>query len=324
MNLQMKKNNQDKNYIKNLKNISFSPIFILGLQRSGTSILYQILHETNEFNATTFYHLLNFNQILYNFENNLEKESKKNLDKYLYSLGLNKRGIDNITLNSNYVHEYAYLFAKQHYPRMITQKNQWLFDLLCKKIMYISKNNNPILLKSTHENQNFLKLKRIYPNSKFIFIHRNPLFQISSSLKAWQNVFTKKNIFTAILSDWYDKNYQNPLFRLIFKIYYLSPMPLGLFEIIYHTKKSTQYYLSNIKKLDTRDYISITYEKLCESPRKTFNNLKKFLDIENTLNIKQYINPRRSELPKEIKILKEYIYNKMKPYFKNFEYEIAQ
>ncbi|MCJ7571334.1 MAG: sulfotransferase [Candidatus Thermoplasmatota archaeon] len=318
----MRQNNNDKKYIKNLKNISFSPIFILGLQRSGTSILYKILQETNEFNTTTFYHLLNFNQLLYNFENNLEQESKKNLDQYLHNLGLSNRGIDDIIINANYVHEYPYLFAKQHYPRMITQKNQWLSDLLCKKIMYISKNNNPILLISTHENQNFLKLKEIYPNAKFIFIHRNPLFQISSSLKAWQYVFTKKNIFTAILSDWYDKNYQNPLFRLIYKIYYSSPMPPGLFEIIYHTKKSTQYYLGNIKKLDESDYISITYEKLCESPKKIFNNLKKFLDIENTLDIKQYINPRNPELTKEVKILKQYIFNKMEPYFKNFEYTV--
>jgi hypothetical protein len=206
---------------------------------------------------------------------------------------------------------------------MITKENQWLLDLLCKKLMYISNNNNPILLKSTHENQNFLILKKIYPNAKFIFIHRNPLFQISSTLKAWQNVFTKKNIFTAILSDWYDKNYQNPIFRLIFKMYYsFTPIPPGLIKIIYHTTKSTQYYLSNIKKLERDDYISITYEELCRSPIKTFNKLKKFLNIKNKLNIKQYIDPRFTQLPKEIKILRQYIYNKMEPYFKNFEYKI--
>ena len=38
--------NLDKKHLEKLENIEFQPVFILGLHRSGTSILYKILIAT--------------------------------------------------------------------------------------------------------------------------------------------------------------------------------------------------------------------------------------------------------------------------------------
>ncbi len=41
----------DDEYIKLVEDASFEPIFIMGLHRSGTSILYKMLGETGNFNT---------------------------------------------------------------------------------------------------------------------------------------------------------------------------------------------------------------------------------------------------------------------------------
>lgn len=311
---------KDREYLVKLENTSFSPIFIIGLQRSGTSILYKILAETKEFNVVTIYHLLRYNELLYIHTNKLETQAKKNIQQFFDINAIITRGVDKIQVTPEYVHDYSFLFAKYHYPRMITKKNVSLFEALCKKIMFISNNNKPLLLKNTHECLNFLNLKKMYPNAKFIFIHRNPLYQISSALKVWQEVFKNKNKFVSILSEWYDINYNNPLSLMFFRIHYSLSLPPGLFELINHTKKATNYYLRNINHLKKNDFIAIKYENLCYEPNKVFNNLQKFLNISTNLDVQLYINPRKLELSREVKFTERYIIKKMNTYFNHFGY----
>jgi hypothetical protein len=55
---------------------------------------------------------------------------------------------------------------------------------MCKKIQFIAGNDKPILLKNPYDFPNFLYIKRVFPNARFVFIHRNPLKTISSTLNA--------------------------------------------------------------------------------------------------------------------------------------------
>lgn len=66
----------------------------------------------------------------------------------------------------------------------ITRKNVALFTEMCKKIQFIAGNDKPILLKNPYDFPNFLYIKRVFPNARFVFIHRNPLKTISSTLNA--------------------------------------------------------------------------------------------------------------------------------------------
>lgn len=311
---------KDRKYLVKLENTSFSPIFIIGLQRSGTSILYKILAETKEFNVVTIYHLLRYNELLHIHTNKLETKAKKNIQQFFDINIIITRGVDKIQVTPDYVHDYSFLFAKYHYPRMITKKNVSLFEALCKKIMFISNNNKPLLLKNTHECLNFLNLKKMYPNAKFIFIHRNPLHQISSALKTWQKVFKNKNEFMALLADWYNENFNNPLFLILYRTHYSFPIPPALFELIHYSKKATNFYLNNINHLKKTDYVSIKYEDLCTHPQTVFSDIMEFFDITSDLNISKYINPRNLELSREVRFTKKYIIKKMKLYFEHFGY----
>ena len=316
------KQNFDERYLDQIKNVTFQPIFILGFPRSGTSILYKLLNLTNCFNSVTSYHVIKYDQLLFNYLNGKEKQVKKELNQYLLNSGQTDRGIDRLKISADFYEEYGFILKKKSHVLVIKPKNNSLFVEICKKIQFISDNKKPLLLKNPYDFSNFLYIKKFFPQSKFIFIHRNPLKVINSSIKTFKHIFTKKNQYTALLSKDY-KNASNNF--LLFKLtrQYLS---LTIFnELIKHIKymaKTSKYYLENIDKLDQIDYISIRYEDLCQKPNEIISDIMQFLNLMPTTNndFSKFINPRKTILLKEVKFLRKYLFKKMRDYFSKFGY----
>ena len=109
----------DDKYLSKLDNINFEPVFIIGVNRSGTSILYKLLNKTNCFNVVTSYHIIKYDELLYNHINNLEKKSKKELDDFLNEKQ-SKRKIDELAINSDFAEEYGFLLSKTYNSPKIT------------------------------------------------------------------------------------------------------------------------------------------------------------------------------------------------------------
>ena len=57
------------------------------MHRSGTSILYKMLTETGNFNPVTAYHLINYNELLFNHHQNKEEQAKQELTESLKKKG---------------------------------------------------------------------------------------------------------------------------------------------------------------------------------------------------------------------------------------------
>ena len=294
----------------------------MGLHRSGTSILYQMLGKAGHLNTVTAYHILKYDELLHNHINNLEDNIKNVINKLFKEKGITDRIIDYIPVTADYNHEYVYLFSEKDQPLKICFKNRWLFENLCKKITYISGNNNPILLKNPYDYSNFLFIKKIYPNARFIFIHRNPLYVLSSLMRTMQMLLKHKNEYTAIFSKKYRQIFKNPLALLAARIYYTSKIPIGLFVEIQSYAWATSYFLKNINQLPKNDYILIKYEDLCRDPNKVIAEIISFLQIKSDVDFSMFIKPRKLDLIPEVKILKKYIFKKMKPFFEYFDYSI--
>ncbi len=281
-----------------------------------------MLNETGNFNFLNLYHVLNFDRLIYNHINNLELKEKEELNNLLKEKGIVTRKTDNVEVSSDYEHEYAYIFSERNFSSKINNISKELFDILCKKIQYISENDKPLLLKNPHDYPNFLLIKKIYPNAKFVFIHRNPLEVISSIMRLWKTRLKSRDEFFILYSKEYDKLYKNPLLLFASKMYYTSKFPPGIFEVIWHSKKATNYYLKNIKNLSKEDYISIKYGDLCEKPDEIIKAILDFLDLKTDMNFSRYIKPRKLQLLPEVIFLKKLIFKTMKPYFEFFGYSI--
>jgi hypothetical protein len=293
----------------------------MGLHRSGTTILYKILSKTLKFNVLTAYHILDFDRLIYNYDNNLIKVRKNEINDLFKQKNITNRKIDKMKVTADYVHEYCYIFSKKNYNNKLNNKNKQLFDLLCKKLTYLSKQKKPVLLKNPYDFNNFLFIKNIYPNAKFIFIHRNPLKVIDSTMRSWHTLLKNKNDYTAIFSKRYDKVYNNPLSLFLSRLYYDSPIPVGLIEVINRCSNGTNYYLRNIKEINSSDYISIKYEELCYDPNLYISNILKFLNIKSQLDFSKYISPRKIKINDKVNLFNDYIKTRMKPYFKEFNYQ---
>ena len=211
---------------------------------------------------------------------------------------------------------------KHHLPNQLTPQNKELFDTLCKKIQYISENNKPLLLKNPFDFANFFTIKQLYPHAKFIFIHRHPYEVISSILRAWQTLLTTQNKYTALFSPHYKEIFDKPLLLWLLRKYYQFPFPPGLFEIIRRSTQTTTYYLNNITQLTTNDYISVTYEQLCQHPNQTISDILRFVKQPNTtLDATTLIKPRQLDLAPEVQHIKKLIYKSMKSYFNLLNYD---
>ncbi len=314
--------NLDKLYLKELQDIDFQPVFILGVHRSGTSILYKMLTATGCYNPVTAYHLLSYHELLSNHHEQKEEYAKQKLTDSFIKNGLQDRGIDQLKVTADFPEEYGFLLNTKTVKMYITKKNVALFSELCKKIKYIAGNEKPILLKNPYDFPNFLYIKQMFPNARFVFIHRHPLKTISSTLSAIRTILYKKNTYTAQLSAIYDKFYTNPLLlqplRFIFRT--IPQCPVLLLTRI--TAKATDYFLKNIEKLPKEDYISITYEEFCQYPQETLEKImdKLSLNMIKKIDATSLIKPRKVDVDFSVQKLRKYIYNTMNTYYDTFHY----
>ena len=274
-----------------------------------------MLGETNKFNNLTAYHIVNYDNLLFNHINNFEKDSINELNEKFKQKGIDNRIIDDIQVSADYAHEYKYIFINRNYPSKITKRSKKIFEELCKKIRYISENENPLLLKNPDDFNNFLTIKKYYKNAKFIFIHRNPLNVINSMMRASKALFEYKNPYTAMFSKQYDNLFNYPIVLFLVRKIYASSYPPGILNAIYNANKNTKYYLKNIRFLSDNDYISIRYEDLCKNPNKIIGDILNYLNIKSEKDFSNYIKQRNLSVSYDVKFMEGYIKRKMKEYF---------
>jgi hypothetical protein len=68
--------------------------------------------------------------------------------------------------------------------------------------------------------------------------------------------------------------------------------------------------------------VNIKYENLCSKPANSMKKIIEFLNLTET-NINrfdEFIEPRNLSISKDIKQIKDYIYQRMKLYFSYFKY----
>lgn len=312
----------DRQYLKKLENITFQPVFILGLQRSGTSILYKILSAANCFNIVTAYHIIKYTELLHNHINNLEKKAKDNLAELFKNQSSIDRGIDRLQITPDFGEEYGFILGQRAGRAELTPKTLKVFIELCKKIQFISDNDKPILLKNPWDFSNFVCIKKVFPNAKFIFLHRNPIKTLNSQLKAMRTLLKHKSPYMALLSPQYNQVFNNKILLYYYRFLYSSITPIRSITAIRNLARATDYFLENISSLNEDDYICIRYEDLCRESDSEIGKILNFLKIktESKLYYSDFIKPRKTTELKELQIMKRFILKRMKAYLSYCEY----
>ena len=208
--------------IKKMDIFSKPPFFILGHWRSGTTHLHYIFAHDKQ-----FAYLSNYQAFLIN----VSLIGRTWLKWLLSPLMPHKRPQDNIPMHVNYPAEEEQPFSNIsirsgfhsfYFPKNISYhdrfnlfkgikprgKRLWKRDYiyLLKLIAYIN-GNGKLLLKNPHNTSRIKELVSIFPQSKFLFIHRNPYQVFHSSRHLYQ-----KAISTQFLQDFSEAEIEDRVF----------------------------------------------------------------------------------------------------------------
>lgn len=315
----------DSAYLNILENIEVAPIIILGDQRSGTTLLYKTLADTGCFNAVRAYHIIKYDEILFNHVHQREDRAIKVLEKRFRESGISDRKFDRIAATPRLPEEYGFILKNIVGDELfITPKNLPVFQQLCRKIQVSSDLEKPLLLKNPWDFPQFLRVKQFVPYAKFIFIHRNPVHVISSRLKTSRSMIYDWNEYTALIAPIYEQIFSNPIKRSLIRFLFSRRLGIGLRRSMQTSMEATAYFMENIRKLPSQDYISIKYEDLCDAPESTIRHIMAFLGVEDRSNLdySQVIERRSLNLLPEVQKQAEQIQQRSRAYFDYHGYSI--
>ena len=305
----------DTPHLPMLKDAAFAPVFILGLHRSGTSVLYNVLAATGRFSFVTVYHLVEYHRILADHVEGRTAEARERLTLEFRGAGMSDRGVDSMTPAVDFAEEYGFLLGDRLSRMRLNPANLPLFTELCRKVRFIAGNDKPILLKNPHDFSNFLFIKNAFPNARFVFIHRHPVRMLSSQVTALSRLLSARNPYVARLHAGYAKLFQRPMLLGLLRFCFCRFPALGAAKLTRDAALAYRYYRKNIARLAPSDRVALTYEQLCESPQPCIDRILKLLtDAERPAesDITSLLHPRTTPLHPSVKRLRPFIRARMK------------
>ncbi len=312
----------DRPYLDRLENTGFKPIFVLGLPRSGTSILYKMLTKTGCFNAVESYHVINYDQLLYNHLNGKEEQARQELDDEFDKEGVDDRGIDRLNITADFPEEYGYILGSELTEMYIKPTTVDRFTEMGRKIQFISEKDDPLLLKNPFDFPNVKYIKNKFPDSKFVFIAREPIDIFDSTFRAIHHLLKYKNPYSMRIFDHYRRLYNRRVRLRLIRFFFDNMSMLPLMAITKVEEKATERFLEQVKEIPEDSYTHVKYEELCNNPQETMEHILDFLGCEEgkDMDFSSFISPRDTSTEGCVKKLKGYIMRHMDHYCEYFDY----
>jgi hypothetical protein len=237
-------------------------------------------------------------------------------------LGLKNRVIDNVPVTPDAPVEYGFLLRARR--ALITAERLPRFLEICRKVQFVSDPAKPLILKNPWDVLSFLEIHSRFPEARFVFIHRHPLFVMNSQLQAIRSMLQSRNGFAAMIAPWYARLFNNPL--QLFAVRALASPRLGLWERLVgvHTIRMARYFMRHIDAVPSAQYVSIRYEDLCRQPDAAMNKIMDFLQA-NPKGARSYqdsIEPRPPKIMPEVKKRYDQIRQQLVPYLKHHGYDL--
>ena len=290
---------QKLRYDKKIKNIELKntpPIFVIGHWRSGTTHLHYLLTQDPRFS-----HLEAFQAFFFR----IALVSKRTMKPLLNRLMPKTRPQDNVLINAtapteeehpltNLTHRSAMhsfffprnqiYFRKYHlFEATSLSVNKWkqTYNRMLQEIAFYNGPEKTLLLKNPHNTGRVKILLELYPDAKFIFIHRNP-YDVYQSTTHLYNTTIKSQFLQEFSSQ------------------EISDTVIKTYELV------MKQYLKTKANLPKNKISEISFDELSRNPIETLKRIYSDLNIQDFDNALPYFN---SYLDKQ----KNYKKNKFKP-----------
>lgn len=289
--------------IRNTK-IENDPVCIIGHWRSGTTFLHNLISRDKQFAFINAFEGRNVHTFL---------SRQKLLEKRLQMYAVQKRAMDNIhvQLDDPVEEEFAlavttmqspligWMFpqSRDYYDRYITfddvsteEFQNWKanYIYLTKKLTY--KYNRQLLYKSPLNTARIRHLLKIFPNAKFIHIHRNPYDVFRSSLKLFNTAVRNSHLINTG-----DEQFDD--------------------YIISHYKTIYDSFFNDLTLIKKGNYCEIAFEDLEQDAVSVIEKIYQILGLEN-------FEAMKPDLVKYLESQSKYKKNTYKPIDENIRQKI--
>ena len=298
------------------------PVFIIGHWRSGTTYLQNILSRDPQFgwcdpvSTTTFSisHLLR--KPLTMIEKNALKTARP-MDNMEYKIDLPIE--DTFALATISTHSIIHMISfPVHYKNYISgafvsdltaaEQENWKksYSYIINKLTWFY-GGKQLLLKSPDNTAHMTQLLELYPNAKFVNIHRDPYTTVMSTIH---------------------------MFKKQMEIIRLAPLPEGdldviLEDTIVYIFKRMYTELFELENTISDRMITISYRELSSSPYKSLETIYRELDLpgygEALPHITKYIDSQKNYVKNRFTItprLRNKINSELGFYFTHYGYEM--
>jgi len=254
--------------IKNIKKLKKDPIFILGHWRSGTTFLHNLMIQDKNFIYPKIFEVIypaTFLRVRAKFVEKIKEQEVTNrpMDNVKNDPmlpGEEEFAMAALTLKSPIV-GWAFPNNFDFYEKYLTfdeidklEVEEWEkeYDLYLRKISIDS--DKQLILKSPVNTARIKYLLKLYPNAKFINIHRNP-FDVFTSTKKLHNTAIKMS------------NLQQR------KNYDIDSRIINTYKKVYDS------YFNSINLIPKKNFVDISFEEFEKSPVEIINHIYKELSL---------------------------------------------
>ena len=252
------------------------PVFILGLHRSGTTVLYEMLSETGFWNTLWAWHVVSYDDIRAGRVN--VSESQADFTRRLAEAGMETRGVDAVKAGPETKEEYCFISDNRKQGTRLTEKSLPLFHQICQTVQSTFQEERPLLLKNPWDFANGPAICRLVPTARFIYIHRHPIEVINSMWKFLEQAFQEPNAYIMMLSREYRQVVGSwKMGAMRFLVRRMSGMMINL--LIWWVGRQCDQYLRTAAKVSDEIKAELTYDQLCGTPNETIQRIRESLDI---------------------------------------------
>ncbi|MBI9055918.1 MAG: sulfotransferase [Bacteroidales bacterium] len=236
--------------IKSNKEISI--IFVVGIQRTGSTLVSQFIEKTFSFfpigNFNTIFKRSNYylhKQFVRKYKSNNSYKNFYGISKGLFSIG------DSYEVWDKW-------FGKNHYVLPTEIGNEKLENLSDYFSSLYEAYNKPILSKNNRNSLLLPILRKVFKNGFYIIVKRDPVAVIKSTIKASKDFFGTDSILWGLYPDMqFDtNNYEN--------ITEAATVQFLMLDKILNEQ---------IKELDQNSYLIVDYDQFCQDPFQFQQNL---------------------------------------------------
>jgi hypothetical protein len=257
----------------------FRPVFLLGLHRSGTTMLSHALQATGCFNAVTPFHLVYRRELSVLIGNReLCRRRRTELQAWFDRHAAVDRGYDEVPVGPDLPEEYGYVLQKRAPAPRLSERNLPLFLDFVRNVHRLDPQRRPVLLKNPWETNNFLEVERLVHRARFIFIHRHPLRVITSQMKMFGALVRSPHPYDMLVDDAYRKLCANRFLFGAARCIYSENLPFLYGRIRKNALLSCRYLAENGDK-PAGGVFHVTYDQFCEAPDLWLSRILAFADV---------------------------------------------